>query len=165
MRPPPHPRAQTGDGADYALEVLSWTGVLLSLLQLLGETTSPALPALLWCLHVSLLDFSGSWADVGGWGAGDADWLTLELGFLAMFLYPLSTWRSPFPPGREPPRVIMFLVRWCAFRALLGAGMANVGASGCWKSLWCDERHQLLPLPTPLAWYAHHLNRPLLPYT
>jgi hypothetical protein len=68
---------------------------------------------------------------IGVWGASTEDWLMMELGFLSMFLYPLSQWRSPFPNAREPPRVIMFLVRWFVCGCGCGCGCVCVCVYVC----------------------------------
>ena len=136
---------------DWALETVSWVGVFLSLLLLTSECTCALLMGLLWCLYLSLLTSSA---------ASPAEWLTLELGFLSIWLCPLLTvWRSPFPRHFAPPPLILFLFRWCAFRVDLGAGMAKLGRSAatCWRQSTCAQRFETQPMPSPLSWYAHHL--------
>lgn len=113
------------------------------------------LPASLWALYLSLVNLGG-WTSNYGW-----EWLTLELGFLSIFLCPLLTvWRSPLPQRVPPPPLVLFLFRWCAFRLLIGAGMSKLGQSSsrCWRELTCTTTHyETQPMPNPLAWYAHHL--------
>ena len=65
------------------------------------------LPASLWALYLSLVNLGG-WTSNYGW-----EWLTLELGFLSIFLCPLLTiWRSPLPLRVPPPPLVLFLFRW-----------------------------------------------------
>lgn len=57
---------------DWALEIVSWAGVFLSLVLLTSQITSALLPTLMWYLYLSLIDAAG----------GASEWLTLEIGFL-----------------------------------------------------------------------------------
>ena len=78
--------------------------------------------------------------------------------FIAIFLCPLlSTTR--FPEHTPPPRLVIWLFRWSAFRLLLGAGMSKIGqnSSACWKDLTCTSTHYFTqPIPNPLSWRFHH---------
>jgi len=76
------PRLELGD---WAIEAVSWAGVCLSLVQLTGAFTTALLPGALWLLYLSLVNLGG-WTSNYGW-----EWLTLEQGFLAIFLCPLLT--------------------------------------------------------------------------
>jgi hypothetical protein len=92
-----------------ALELVSWLGVLLSLLLAFSTVTTFLLPLALWTLYLSLVNLGGMIMNYG-W-----EWLTLELGFLAIFLCP--AWSlSPFPHSVPPPRLVLWLFRWSAFR-------------------------------------------------
>ena len=87
-------------------------------------------PLALWLLYLSLLN-GGTMMMNYGW-----EWLTLELGFIGIFLCPVFclTATLPQPPtpatgtGKgtfgwfPPPRLVLWLFRWCAFRLLIGAG-------------------------------------------
>eukprot|EP00960_Hanusia_phi_P023020 680327-Hanusia_phi.AAC.2 len=111
------------------------------------------LPLCLWLLYLSIVNLGG-WVMNYGW-----EWLTLEVGFLSIFLCPIFSF-SPFPKGCPPPRLVLWLFRWCAFRLMIGAGMSKIGSrsSACWKELTCTTTHYFTqPMPNPLAWYAHHL--------
>ena len=74
------------------------------------------------------------------------DMLLLECGFLAIFL----PWGS---------RIIIWLYRWLIFRFMfLGGAVKIVSNDPSWDSLTALNYHfETQPLPTPLAWYAHHL--------
>eukprot|EP01062_Namystynia_karyoxenos_P025788 TRINITY_DN2021_c0_g3_i1.p1 TRINITY_DN2021_c0_g3~~TRINITY_DN2021_c0_g3_i1.p1 ORF type:complete len:850 (+),score=237.61 TRINITY_DN2021_c0_g3_i1:86-2635(+) len=136
---------------DWTVEVLSHFGVCLSLVMLARPVLSAALPALLWVVYLSIVNL-GSQVINYGW-----EWLTLEAGFLCIFLCPLFS-ASHFPVCTPPPRLVLWLFRWLGFRLMIGAGMSKTGrgSSACWKELSCTDTHYFTqPLPNPLAWYMH----------
>eukprot|EP01043_Picozoa_sp_COSAG02_P064764 COSAG02_NODE_9566_length_2178_cov_1.348244_1_plen_490_part_00 len=138
---------------DCQLELVSWIGVLLSLLQLAGTLHTCVLPAALWVCYLSIVNM-GTLVINYGW-----EWLTLEAGFLLIFLTPLYS-RSMCPSRAPPNRLVLWLFRWLAFRLMIGAGMSKVGgnSSACWRELTCTQTHYFTqPMPNPLAWWAHHL--------
>ncbi len=131
----------------------------------LGLLLSPLLPLLLWGAYLSLVN-AGGWQRNYGW-----DWLTLEVGFLVIFLYPitplLTTPRSSHPShahSADNPVIVIYLLRALAFRLLLGAGMSKLGGSSseCWLQLSCTGTHySTQPMPNPLSWWAHVLPQPI----
>ena len=59
-----------------------------------------------------------------------------------------------------PPQIVVFLLRFTAFRLLIGAGMSKIGqnASDCWFDFTCTTTHYFTqPIPSPLAYYFHFL--------
>ena len=74
------------------------------------------------------------------------DLLLLEAGFLAIFL-----------PGGS--RIVPWLYRWLTFRFMFMGGMVKLlGRDPTWDNLTALTYHfETQPLPTPAAWYAHHL--------
>ena len=72
--------------------------------------------------------------------------LLLETGFLAIFLCPLL---DPRPIGRrgQPPRVVIWLLRWVLFRVMFGAGLIKLRGDPCWRDLTCMS----VPLRDPAA--------------
>lgn len=74
------------------------------------------------------------------------DLLLLETGFLAIFL-----------PAGGP--VIPWLYRWLVFRFMfLGGAVKILSGDPTWDNLTALTFHfETQPLPTPAAWYAHHL--------
>lgn len=74
------------------------------------------------------------------------DILLLEVGFLALWL-----------PGH--PRIGVWLMRWLLFRFMLYSGAIKLmSGDPTWANLTALFHHfETQPLPTPLAWYAHHL--------
>uniref|UniRef100_A0A7S4SR64 Lipase maturation factor n=1 Tax=Alexandrium monilatum TaxID=311494 RepID=A0A7S4SR64_9DINO len=138
---------------DWQLELVSWLGAALALQLLVGRLRTALVPAACWVLYLSIVNLQAPFTYSYGW-----EWLTCEVGFLAIFLCPLYSrgLRSWTPP----PRLVLWLIRWCAFRLLLGAGMSKVGrnSSACWRQLSCTETHYFTqPVPNPLAWYMHHM--------
>ena len=79
------------------------------------------------------------------------DVLLLESGFLA-FLLSLST-----SPG-------IWLLRWLLFRFMFLSGAVKLlSGDPTWRNLSALSYYfQTEPLPTPLAWYAHHLPQEVL---
>eukprot|EP00300_Choanocystis_sp_HF-7_P020830 c20686_g1_i1.p1 GENE.c20686_g1_i1~~c20686_g1_i1.p1 ORF type:complete len:562 (+),score=127.00 c20686_g1_i1:286-1971(+) len=62
------------------------------------------------------------------------------------------------PKLTPPPKTIILLFRWLAFRLLIGAGMSKIGgnSSACWKELSCTQTHyETQPMPNPIAWWMH----------
>ena len=83
--------------------------------------------------------------------------LLLETGFLAIFLTPLTGFRD-LDPRRPPSAVVMLLVRWLAFRLMLGAGLIKLRGDDCWTDLTCLLYHyETQPNPHPLSSYLHQM--------
>lgn len=74
------------------------------------------------------------------------DLLLLEAGFLALWL-----------PGH--PRLGVWLMRWLLFRFMFYSGAVKLlSGDPAWADLTALFYHfETQPLPTPLAWFAHHL--------
>jgi hypothetical protein len=137
------------DASDGALLLACGGGAALSLALLAGLAPVPVL-ALLWALSLSL-------AGVGQVFLGyQWDALLLETGLLAIFFAPGGV--RPGVAG-EPPRLVLWLLRWLLFRLMFGSGLVKL-ASGdpTWRSLAAlDYHYWTQPLPTWLGWYAHQL--------
>ena len=136
---------------DLHLEIVSWVGVFLSLVLITSPISTFLIPLALWLLYLSIVNLE-SMVIRYGW-----EWLTLEAGFLAIFLSPLFSFSS-FPSETPPSRVVLWLYRWLAFRLLFGAGMSKLGSysSACWKELTCTTTHHMTqPMPNLFAWFAH----------
>ena len=139
---------------DLALELLSWFGLFLSLRMMTTTITSCLLPLLLWLMYLSIVNLDGSIVINYGW-----EWETLEVGFLSIFLCPLISW-SPFPRRVNPPKLVLWLYRWLAFRLLIGAGMSKLGrnSSDCWEELTCTTTHYVTqPMPNAMAFFFDKL--------
>ncbi|KAJ9455996.1 hypothetical protein DIPPA_17194 [Diplonema papillatum] len=145
---------------DAQVEVVSYAGCIASLAFLRYPTRTALVPAALWVLYLSLVNHPGANLIGYGW-----EWLTLEIGFLSCFFCPLWSGGAKARGGGgggcgEPSTAVLYLFRWAAFRLMLGAGMSKVGraASPCWRALTCTQAHYFTqPLPSPAAWYLHHL--------
>jgi hypothetical protein len=148
---------------DLALELISWIGLLLSLLLIVLPCSSRGvwggLPLLLWGLYLSIVNLGGMIMNYG-W-----EWETLEVGFIMIFLCPLipSWFRNNNGRGINafaPSTAVLWLLRWGTFRLMIGAGMSKIGlnSSDCWLDLTCTETHyETQPMPNALAWAFHKL--------
>jgi predicted DCC family thiol-disulfide oxidoreductase YuxK len=129
---------------DPALLAAAVAGIALGVLVVLNIRTRAALIGA-FVLYLSFV-YAGQAFMSFQW-----DLLLLEAGFLAIFL----TAGSP---------IVVWLYRWLIFRFMFLAGAVKL-ASGdrTWRSLTALDYHfWTQPLPTPLAWYAAGLPRPLL---
>jgi hypothetical protein len=141
--------------SDRLLLAVSWSGVALSVIALLGvfdgagwpAALSMAVWALLWVLYLSIVNVGQTFYSFG-WES-----LLLETGFLAIFLG---------PGGTTPAFTLVVLLRWLLFRVEFGAGMIKMRGDRCWRDLTClNYHHETQPMPNPLSWYFHHLPKPL----
>jgi len=136
-------------GAGKFLHVLCGGGLLLSVLAFLRRAQAPCL-LLLWLFYLSL-------CNVGQVFLGyQWDNLLIETGLLAMLLAP---WRLRPAARPEPPAGARRLLGWLLFRLMFMSAWVKL-ASGdkTWSDLTALTYHyQTQPLPTALAWYAHHL--------
>ena len=62
------------------------------------------------------------------------------------------------PKSTEPPAVAIFLLRWLAFRIMLGAGLIKLRGDPCWTDLTCLDVHfETQPNPHPGSWLFHQM--------
>ena len=135
------------DDSDGSLRLACVVGALLSLMVAFGRTTYWSLAGC-YALYLSLVT-AGHVFTAFQW-----DMLLLESGFLAVFL-----------ASRSP--IVILLFRLLIFRFMLLGGVVKL-ASGdpTWRGLTALNYHfETQPLPSPLAWYAHHLPPGLLAAT
>ncbi|MBI4141890.1 lipase maturation factor family protein, partial [Candidatus Woesearchaeota archaeon] len=126
---------------------LAWLGVLISFLVFIGFANSIML-FVLWFLYLSFVHVGQLWYGYG-W-----DIQLLETGFLAIFLVPLLDAR-PFP-RTAAPTLIIWLLRWLAFRINIGSGLIKYRGDSCWKDLTCLDYHfETQPVPNPLSRWFH----------
>ncbi len=132
------------DQSDVAIQAGCWTGAALSMLVILDVVPGLSL-FFLYVLYLSLFyagqDFMGfQW-----------DLLLLEAGFLALLLSIATR------PG-------IWLLRYLLFRFMLLSGAVKLlSGDPTWANLSALSYYfQTAPLPTPLAWYAHHLPHAIL---
>ena len=127
------------DASDPALKFVCFTGMAAAFLVLLNVVTRSAL-LLCFILYLSLV-YGGQDFMTFQW-----DFFLLEIGVLAIFLVSES-------------HIIVFLYHWLLARFMFMSGLVKL-ASGdpTWANLSALSYHyETQPLPTPLAWYAHHL--------
>lgn len=123
-------------------------GIFLSLIVLIGRASGLIL-FVLWVLQLSFTYAGQQWYSFG-WEMN-----LLELGFLSIFLVPFVKSNS-FSKSDPPPKVIIYLIRWCLFRLVLGAGLIKIRGDACWTDLSCLVYHyETQPIPNPLSWYFH----------
>jgi hypothetical protein len=137
--------------ADGWLVGLCLAGVAMGAALVAGWVPVILLP-LLWLDYLSLAVLGRDFF------AYQWDALLLETGFLAIFLAP-AVRCDRFRDRSDPPRSVVWLVTWLIFRLMMGSGLAKL-ASGdpTWAGLTAMAFHfETQPLPTPIAWYAHHL--------
>lgn len=133
--------------SDTALLVLAWLGVILSLILLLGYANSIML-FVMWIIYMSYVHIGQIFYSYG-W-----EIQLLETGFLAIFLVPFLNPK----PFAKPPKAVIWLFRWLAFRIYLGAGLIKIRADQCWKDLTCLYYHyETQPIPNPLSRYIHFM--------
>src|SRR5437870_6265677 len=137
--------------SDSFLVMMTWLGVGLSLLVLLGFANA-ILMAVLWGLYLSFVHIGQDWYSYG-W-----EIQLLETGFLAIFLCPLLDGR-PFPRWPAPTPVVWCL-RWLVFRIMLGAGLIKLRGDPCWRNLAClYYSYETQPIPNPLSRRLHFMPR------
>ncbi|HUO03905.1 MAG TPA: lipase maturation factor family protein [Candidatus Binataceae bacterium] len=127
------------DSSDFAIQAACWLGALFSILLIFNFLPRLSL-LLLYVLYLSLV-YAGQEFMTFQW-----DSLLLESGFLALFLTIAQR------PG-------IYLLRWLMFRLMFMSGVVKLmSRDPNWANLTALTYHfQTQPLPTPLAWYAHHL--------
>lgn len=132
------------NASNTALSVCCWLGAALSTLLVLGVLPRLVMPLLI-ALYLSLF-YAGQVFTQFQW-----DLLLIESGFLAMALQTGSG-------------LALWLGRWLVFRFMLLSGAVKLlSGDPTWANLTALSYHfETQPLPTPLAWYAHHLPQPWL---
>ena len=139
--------------SDRRLAIVSWVGIVVALLLVVGVPQIAPLPVTmlawfgLWVLYQSIVNVGGTFYGFG-WES-----LLLEAGFLAIFLGNGEV---------TPPWPVILAFRWLAFRVEFGAGLIKLRGDRCWRDLTCMVfHHETQPMPNPLSWFFHHLPRPL----
>ena len=125
--------------SDFAIQATCWAGATLSLL-LIFDIMPRVSSLLLYVLYLSIF-YAGQIFMGFQW-----DVLLLETGFLT-FILSMAT-----RPG-------IWLLRWLMFRFMFLSGAVKLlSGDPTWANLSALSYYfQTAPLPTPLAWYAHHL--------
>jgi hypothetical protein len=138
--------------SDRLLDLVAWTGVLVSTCALLGLTEagpiwlSVAAWLLLWFFYLSIVNVGQRFFGFG-WES-----MLLEAGFFTAFLGPSHLRPSVIP---------VLILRWMLFRTEVGAGLIKLRHDPCWRDLTCLYFHyETQPLPNPLSWYFHRIPAP-----
>jgi hypothetical protein len=140
--------------SDAALRAWAIVGLVLSAALLVGYANLPSLAAL-WLVY-------GSYERVGQlwWGFGWEIQLLETTVIAACLVHPWDPRPLRAPP---PPRLAIVLMRWLAFRVMLGAGLIKLRGDPCWTALTCLDAHfETQPIPNPLSPLFHHLPHAVL---
>ncbi|MBA3462555.1 MAG: lipase maturation factor family protein [Deltaproteobacteria bacterium] len=141
------------DSSDGAMMVWAWLGLALSLAVLIGYANLPILLAL-WVLYGSFVRVGQLWFSFG-W-----EIQILETTVLAALL--AHPWDPRPLTAPSPPGVAVVLMRWLAFRIMLGAGLIKLRGDACWTDLTCLDAHfETQPIPNLLSPLFHHLPQGL----
>ena len=137
------------DSSDAMLRGCALVGVILSAALVVGYANLPSL-AILWLVY-------GSYERIGQtWFAFGWEIQILETTVVAACLvhpWDPRPWRAPAPPA-----LAIVLMRWLAFRIMLGAGLIKLRGDACWTALTCLDGHfETQPIPNPLSAWFHHL--------
>ncbi|CAH8547195.1 unnamed protein product [Schistosoma bovis] len=135
------------------LELVTVVGIVLSFLSSFSTAfrTGPVFLAL-WVLYLSALKVGQTFL----WFQWDI--LLLESGFIAILLSSFGAVIS-LPRMVASDKIGMWLLRWLLFRLMFSSGVVKL-TSDCptWWGLKALHWHyQSQCIPTPVAWYAHHL--------
>ncbi len=136
------------DRSDSFIAAVCMLGMALSLLaasgfsEKRGVAFSAAVWGLLWVFYLSIVNIGQTFWSFG-W-----EIMMLETGFLAIFMGSEDV---------EPPKLIVWALRWELFRLMLGAGLIKLRGDACWRDFTCMYYYyETQPIPNPLSWYFHH---------
>ncbi len=137
--------------SDRVLMALCIVGMVAALLLILNLQPRGALVI---CM-VAFLSFIAAAQDFASY---QSDGMLLEAGFISLFFAPAG-WRPRWGASDPPSRASRFLLVWLMFRIYFESGIAKIlGRDPEWRDFTAmDEYYQNGPLPTWIAWYAHHL--------
>jgi lipase maturation factor 1 len=89
------------------------------------------------------------------------DTLLQEVGFLTLFL-PLGEELPSLQASALPLPTVAFMFRWLVIRLMLGFAKVKFIGTGKGDSMYLRGFLIWAPLPTPIAWWAHHAPRWIL---
>ena len=137
--------------SNRALVALCVVGIVASLLLFLNIAPRGALVI---CL-IAFVSFISTAQDFASY---QSDGMLLEAGFISLFFAPVG-WRPGWGVADPPSRASRVLLIWLMFRIYFESGIAKIlGHDPEWRNLTAmDQYYQNGPLPTWIAWYAHHL--------
>jgi hypothetical protein len=139
------------NASDGFLHAQCAAGLAISIALVAGIAPRLSL-GLAWALYLSL--------SVAGQTFLSFQWdvLLLETAFFAIFFAP-GSWVPGLARERAPSAWSLFAVRWLLFRLMFASGAVKLASGDAsWHTLTGLTLHyETQPLPTPIAWYAHHL--------
>ena len=110
--------------SDAILMTCAYVGLALAIVVAIGYANLPIL-AILWLLY-------GSFERVGqDWWSFGWEIQLLETGLVAALL--AHPWDPRPLAARAPPTTAIVLMRWLAFRIMLGAGLIKLRGDDCWR--------------------------------
>jgi hypothetical protein len=139
--------------SDRSLLAVCIIGMIASLLLVLNICPRGMLVI---CI-VAFLSFIGAAQDFASY---QSDGMLLEAGFLSLFFAPPGC-RPRWGISNPPSRASRFLLVWLMFRIYFESGVAKILSHDPeWRNFTAmNQYYQNGPLPTWIAWYAHHLPR------
>src|SRR5882724_10645940 len=142
------------DASDAALRGWAIAGAVLAAALVAGYANLPSLAAL-WLIY-------GSYERIGQtWWAFGWEIQLLETTVIAACL--VHPWDPRPLRAPAPPAIAIVLMRWLAFRIMLGAGLIKLRGDPCWRALSCLDAHfETQPIPNPLSPLFHHLPHAVL---
>ncbi|CAF2311354.1 unnamed protein product [Rotaria sp. Silwood2] len=139
------------------MECILLISILLSSLMIIFKCLRTSLTfSILWLSYYSCFQIAGQFLYFQ-W-----DTLLLETGFLTIFVAPMRIIYIKKKQKEDylyQDRITLWLVRWLAFRLLFASGIVKLTAGDrTWWALTATTYHyQSQCIPTPLAYYAHHV--------
>jgi hypothetical protein len=135
--------------SDAALCAWAVVGLVLAAALAVGYANLPSL-AVLWLIYGSYVRVGQLWFSFG-W-----EIQILETTVLAACL--VHPWDPRPLRAPAPPPLAILLMRWLAFRVMLGAGLIKLRGDPCWTALTCLDAHfETQPIPNPLSPLFHYL--------
>jgi predicted DCC family thiol-disulfide oxidoreductase YuxK len=134
---------------DDFLRILPWAGVALAAMLIFRVVPMAAVIGL-YVLYL-IVDRLGQDFFAFQWDA-----LLLEAGFAAILVTPFGFFPSY---KRSTSRMGIWVLRILVFRLMLESGLVKLlSGDPTWRNLTALTFHyETQPLPTPVAWYVHHL--------
>ena len=140
--------------SDTALLAWAVVGLVLAAALVVGYANLPSLAAL-WLIYGSYERIGQLW-----WSFGWEIQLLETTVIAACLVHPWDPRPLRAPP---PPAIAIVLMRWLAFRIMLGAGLIKLRGDACWTALTCLDAHfETQPIPNPLSPLFHHLPHAVL---
>ncbi|XP_055900054.1 lipase maturation factor 2-like isoform X2 [Biomphalaria glabrata] len=145
-----------GLDTQMGMDLLCLAGMVISFFCVASRTARDFISfTLLWMFYLSLYQVGQTFL----WFQWDI--LLLEAGFLTIIVAPfnLQLLGRRWPVGNPHDGITLWLVRWLLFRLMFASGIVKL-TSKCplWWGLTALNVHfESQCIPTPAAWYWHHL--------